>query len=163
MEPVTAYIALGSNLGDREGQIRAALRMLAETPGVKVAKVSALMENPAVGGDEDAPAFLNAAAELKTTLPAAALLDHLLDIERSLGRERRVRWEPRVIDLDLLLYGDDILSSSQDLVVPHPLMHERRFVLQPLAEIAADVIHPTLSMTIGGLLESLTSASKADS
>jgi 2-amino-4-hydroxy-6-hydroxymethyldihydropteridine diphosphokinase len=162
MEPVTAYIALGSNLGDREGQIRKALKMLAETPGIQVGKVSSLLENPAVGSDEDAPPFLNSAAQLKTTLPAAALLDHLLDIERSLGRERRVRWEPRVIDLDLLLYGNDILSSSQDLIVPHPLMHERRFVLQPLAEIAPNVIHPTLQMTIGGLLESLTSAAKAD-
>ena len=156
MTPVTAYIALGSNLGDREKNIIGAIAKLHKTPGVEIGKVSTLLENPSVGGPEDAPSFLNAAAEIRTTLGAHALLHRLLKIEKELGRARREKWEPRLIDLDLLLHGDHILSS-QELIVPHPLMHERRFVLQPLAEIAPDVVHPTLQMSIAGLLENLSS------
>ena len=96
----------------------------------------------------------------KTTLGSHALLHHLLEIERKLGRIRRDRWEPRPIDMDLLLYGDHIISS-QELVVPHPLMHERRFVLQPLAEIAPEAVHPVLQMTIAGLLENLSGATNS--
>jgi 2-amino-4-hydroxy-6-hydroxymethyldihydropteridine diphosphokinase len=150
--PTRAFIALGSNLGDREANLRTALAKLADTAGVEVVRISTSLENPAVGGPEASPPFLNAAAELKTTLGAAALLDRLLEIEREMGRVRRERWEPRVIDLDLLLYGGEI-HSSHHLMVPHPLMHERRFVLEPLAQIAPDVVHPTLQMTIAGLLE----------
>ncbi len=153
----TAYIALGSNLGDRQQHLTQALQQIAAVPEIELRRVSSLLENPAIGGvgGDDAPPFLNAAAELRTTLPAPALLEQLLDIERSLGRTRRAKWEPRVIDLDLLLYGDAILAND-DCMVPHPLMHERRFVLQPLAEIAPDVIHPTLQMTIAGLLDNLS-------
>jgi len=157
---VTAYIALGSNLGDREKNIAGAIARLRKTPGVQVARVSSLLENPSVGGPDDAPSFLNAAAEIHTTLAAHALLHRLLEIEKELGRNRSDKWEPRLIDLDLLLHGDHILSS-QELIVPHPLMHERRFVLQPLAEIAPDVVHPTLQMSIAGLLENLTGAGLA--
>lgn len=156
--PIPAYVALGANLGDRAGNIRSALGKLHETPGVEVTTVSQLYENPAVGGAPDAPDFLNAAARLETTLGSHALLKRLLEVERELGRVRRERWEPRAIDLDLILYGNQIISS-QELIVPHPLMHERRFVLQPLAEIAPDAVHPTLQMTIKGLLDNLGSAS----
>jgi 2-amino-4-hydroxy-6-hydroxymethyldihydropteridine diphosphokinase len=152
----TAYIALGANLGDREQNIRSAISQLMQLEGVTIAQVSTLLENPAVGGPPNSPPFLNAAAEIKTTLGSHALLHHLLEIEKKLGRIRRDRWEPRPIDLDLLLYGDHIISS-QELVVPHPLMHERRFVLQPLAEIAPEAVHPVLQMTIAGLLENLSS------
>jgi 2-amino-4-hydroxy-6-hydroxymethyldihydropteridine diphosphokinase len=103
---------------------------------------------------DDAPPFLNAVAEAHTTLDAHSLLRRMLEIERDLGRQRREKWEPRTIDLDLLLYGNQIISTD-DLLVPHPLLHERRFVLQPLAEIAPDLVHPTLQMTIAGLLENL--------
>ena len=154
--PIIAYIALGSNLGDRERNIRSAVKKLGETDGVSVVKVSKLFDNPAVGGPENSPNFLNAAARLETTLGSHALLHRLLEIERELGRQRREKWEPRLIDLDLILYGDQIISS-QELVIPHPLMHERKFVLQPLAEIAPDIVHPTLQMTIAGLLETVTS------
>jgi 2-amino-4-hydroxy-6-hydroxymethyldihydropteridine diphosphokinase len=160
MQPVIAYIALGSNLGDRGGNLDRAIARLRETPGVEVVRVSSALENPAVGGPEDSPAFLNAAAEVRITLSAHALLRRLLEIEREMGRERRVKWEPRIIDLDLLLYGDHILSS-QELIVPHPLMHERRFVLEPLAEIAPEVVHPTLQMTVKGLLENLAGRERA--
>ncbi len=151
---ITAYVALGANLGDREQNIRSALSQLMQTDGISIVRVSSLLDNPAVGGPPNSPPFLNAAAELKTTLGSHALLHRLLEIERQLGRVRRQRWEPRPIDLDLLLYGDQIISS-QELVVPHPLMHERRFVLQPLAEIAPEAVHPVLQMTIAGLLENL--------
>jgi 2-amino-4-hydroxy-6-hydroxymethyldihydropteridine diphosphokinase len=150
----TAYIALGANLGDREHNIRSALSQLKQTDGISIVQVSSLLENPAVGGPPNSPPFLNAAAELKTTLGSHALLHHLLEIEQQLGRIHRERWEPRPIDMDVLLYGDHIISS-QELVVPHPLMHERRFVLQPLAEIAPEAVHPVLQMTIAGLLENL--------
>ncbi len=152
--PITAYIALGANIGERDRSIQQALEKLRLTPGLEVVRVSNLLENPAEGMGDDAPAFLNAAAEVKTTLGSHALLHRLLEIEREMGRQRKARWEPRTIDLDLLLYGDQIISS-QELIIPHPLMHERRFVLAPLSEIASQVVHPTLQMTIAGLLENL--------
>ncbi len=141
-------------MGDRSANIAAALEQLNLGEGTRVIALSSLMENDAVGGPADSPGFLNGAAKLETTLGSHALLHRLLQVERNLGRVRRTKWEPRPIDLDLLLYGQQIISS-QELVVPHPLMHERLFVLKPLAEIAVDVVHPMLQMTIGGLLANL--------
>jgi 2-amino-4-hydroxy-6-hydroxymethyldihydropteridine diphosphokinase len=160
-DPLTAYLALGSNVGDRAHLLHDAIARIKKTPGIEFVRVSAFLENPAVGGPADAPPFVNAAAEVRTTLGSHALLHDLLEIERSLGRTRREKWAPRKIDLDILLYGDHIISSDE-LVVPHPLMHERRFVLQPLAEIAPDVVHPTLQMTIAGLLQNINAASRPD-
>lgn len=152
--PVTAYIALGSNLGDREANIRSALLMLDKLDGIGVRKTSTLFENSAIGGPIGAPDFLNAAAEIETTLDARELLGCLLDVERSLGRARREKWAPREIDLDLLLYGDRIIDED-GLTVPHPLMHARRFVLKPLAEIAPRAVHPVYRKTIAELLENV--------
>jgi 2-amino-4-hydroxy-6-hydroxymethyldihydropteridine diphosphokinase len=149
-----AYIALGANLGDRRGNILAALDILRQTPFVTITRVSSFLENPAIGGPIDSPPFLNAAVEIQTNLGSHALLHRLMEIERELGRDRREKWEPRIIDLDLLLFDNHIISS-QELVVPHPLMHERRFVLEPLMEIAPDAVHPVLQMTVAGLLEDL--------
>jgi 2-amino-4-hydroxy-6-hydroxymethyldihydropteridine diphosphokinase len=151
---VIAYIALGANLGNRETQIRDAAKRLRQTPGMEDVRLSRLLEFRAVGGPADSPDFLNAAAEVRTTLSPRALLDRLLDIERQMGRTRDEKWGPRLIDLDLLLYGDEIISSP-DLKVPHPLMHERRFVIEPLAELAPDARHPVLRATIGDLLKRL--------
>lgn len=151
---VIAYIALGSNLGDRARLIRAALDALARAPGVNVTRVSTLHETPAVGGPEGSPPFLNAAAEIETTLSPRELLSLMLEIEQSLGRRRREKWSPRTIDLDLLLYADRIIDEPT-LHVPHPLMHEREFVLRPLAEIAPDAVHPVLKLPIRKLLEVL--------
>ena len=151
---VTAYIALGANLGDRRGNIAAALERLNRVPGVTVTKASTLVENPAVGGPADSPAFLNGAVEIETSLAAVELLEALLSIEQSLGRVRKDKWGPRAIDLDLVLYGDRVVNEP-GLTVPHPLMHERRFVLEPLAEIAPDAEHPVLKAPVRELLETL--------
>jgi 2-amino-4-hydroxy-6-hydroxymethyldihydropteridine diphosphokinase len=145
--PVTAYIALGANLGDRRGSIARAIDLLRATPGVTVTKTSSLLENAAVGGPPDSPPFLNGAVEVHTTLAPRELLARLLEIERALGRERREKWGPRSIDLDLLLYGDRIVHEP-DLIIPHPLMHTRPFVLDPLNEIAPDTVHPGLRKRI---------------
>jgi 2-amino-4-hydroxy-6-hydroxymethyldihydropteridine diphosphokinase len=149
--PVTAYIALGANLGHREQNLRSAITALNDTPGCTMLRVSSFLENAAVGGPADSPPFLNAAAELLTTLDPHQLLQRLLDIEISLGRDRREKWYPRTIDLDLLLFANQIIDDP-DLKVPHPLMHTRRFVLQPLAEIAPNQLHPTLHLPIHQLL-----------
>lgn len=154
-KPVNAFIGLGSNLGDRAANIESAVALLGATPGVAVLRVSRNLENPAVGGPPESPPFFNAVAQVQTTLGSHALLERLLEIERTLGRQRRAKWEPRLIDLDILLFGDQIISSH-DLVIPHPLMHERRFVLEPLSDIAPDAVHPVLQMTAKGLLENLT-------
>jgi 2-amino-4-hydroxy-6-hydroxymethyldihydropteridine diphosphokinase len=153
--PVLAYVALGANLGDRAGNIRSAIDAIDAIPGVRVTRVSTLIENPAVGGPENSPSFLNGVAEVEATLAPEVLLDRLLEIERSLGRERRARWAPRSIDLDVILYGDRVIDAP-NLKVPHPLMHERRFVLEPLAEIAPDVMHPVLDQSMRSLLDRLT-------
>src|SRR2546423_8524785 len=141
------YVALGSNLGDREANLKKALALLIETPHLNIHRISSFIENPAVGGPEDSPDFLNAAVELTTTLSPHALMKRLLEIEREMGRTRDKKWEPRPIDLDLLLFGDQIISDDT-LIVPHPLMHERRFVIQPPAEIAPNAVPPTLWIPI---------------
>jgi 2-amino-4-hydroxy-6-hydroxymethyldihydropteridine diphosphokinase len=136
-----AYIGLGANLGDREETIRAAVRALGAEDGVEVAAVSTLRETEPVGVGEQPP-YLNGAAELETTLTARELLDRLLAVERRFGRVRIPgEHAPRTLDLDLLLYGDEVLDEP-GLAVPHPRLHERRFVLEPLAELAPALVVP---------------------
>jgi 2-amino-4-hydroxy-6-hydroxymethyldihydropteridine diphosphokinase len=152
MTPITAYIAIGANLGEREKTMRRALELLNEIAGVRVTRVSSFIENAAIGGPADSPAFLNGVAEVETTLSPDALLDRLLDIEKQLGRVRREKWEPRAIDLDMILFGNQVVNTDR-LTIPHPLMHARRFVLEPLVEIAPDISHPVLKQTVRALLE----------
>jgi 2-amino-4-hydroxy-6-hydroxymethyldihydropteridine diphosphokinase len=151
-QSITAYIALGANLGDREKTMRRAIEMLNEADEVRVTRISSFIENPAVGGPADSPAFLNAVAQIETTLAPESLLDRLLEIEKQLGRVRREKWEPRAIDLDVILYGLEVIDSDR-LSIPHPLMHERGFVLKPLVEIAPDVVHPIQKATARELLD----------
>jgi 2-amino-4-hydroxy-6-hydroxymethyldihydropteridine diphosphokinase len=150
----SAFVALGSNLGDRASNIHAAAAGLAGTEGIGSPRISPLLENAAVGGPPDSPPFLNAVMEISTTLAPPALLARLLAIETDMGRIRRRRNEPRIIDLDLLLYGNLILDDP-GLILPHPRLHERRFVLLPLWQIAPGLIHPRLGKSIRTLLDEL--------
>ncbi len=134
---VRSFVGLGSNLGNPQAQIRLALELLGAEEGVEIVAVSRLRETDPVGYEEQ-PRFLNGAVELRTTLSARELLERLLAIERRLGRVRGSgpRFGPRTIDLDLLLYGNGVIEE-RGLVVPHPRLHERRFVLEPLADLDA--------------------------
>lgn len=132
----TAFIGLGSNLGDREENIRAALDLLGKCEGIKVARVSSLLESAPVNCPPGAGAFLNGAARLETSLTPRELLASLLEVERKLGRDRfgQERNAPRTLDLDLLLYGDVVMQDDA-LTLPHPRMAQRHFVLWPLLQI----------------------------
>jgi 2-amino-4-hydroxy-6-hydroxymethyldihydropteridine diphosphokinase len=136
-----AYVGLGANLGDREGAIRRALQLIAAAPGVDVVATSSLSETDPVGY-LDQPRFVNAAAAVETSLGPRELLDVLLGIERELGRTRSgPRFGPRTIDLDVLLFGGEVVDEP-GLSVPHPRLHERRFALEPLAELDPELVVP---------------------
>lgn len=148
-----AYIGLGSNLGDREAQIRAALEAIADLPDTDLLRVSSLYDTEPAG-EVDQPNFLNAAALLDTELEPRQLLWNLLLIEKRLGRVRTQPWGPRTIDLDLLLYGDEIVEED-DLRVPHPEIIRRSFVLVPLVELDPRLVHPGTGETMAAHLNRL--------
>ena len=147
-----AYVGMGSNLGDRAGNLLLALRGMTGA-GLGVARLSSVYETEPDGVPEEQPPFLNMVAELCAPLPGPAeLLRLLLDVERSLGRLRPRPLAPRTLDLDLLLYGAEVLETEA-LTLPHPRLHLRRFVLAPLAELSPDARHPTLGATFARLLD----------
>lgn len=148
-----AYIGFGSNIGDRFAYIQNAIQVLAEVEEITLQKISSLYETVPVG-DEAQAKFLNGVIAIKTCLSPHTLLQTLKQSETTVGRQHRTRWGPREIDLDILIYGD-ICLRTPNLVIPHPEMHLRRFVLIPLAEIAPDVVHPVFNETIQTLLERL--------
>jgi len=146
-----AYVGLGSNLGDRRGLIREALKRLGRLQGVRVRKRSRIIETDPVGRTRQ-PRFLNAVAEVETRIEPAPFLRHLRAVERALGRVRHERWGPRTIDLDLLMWGDRSMATPR-LTLPHPRMAERRFVLAPLAELCPRRRVPGTGRTVRGLLK----------
>lgn len=149
MSDVVAYLLLGGNLGDRAAHLQQAQHNLAVTAGEIVA-ASAYYET-AAWGREDQPAFLNQALAMRTTLPAAALLAACLATEQLAGRERQQHWGARTLDVDILFYGQEIITTPT-LSVPHPALPARRFALVPLAEIAPQLVHPQLQQTVAELL-----------
>lgn len=150
----TVYLGLGSNLGDRRQNLSAALNQI--EPEVHVEAVSALYETDPVG-PQDQPAYYNAACRAVTRLTPRALLERVKAVERALGRQAGPRWGPRLIDIDILLYGEELVDED-GLRIPHPELARRAFVLGPLVEVAAGVVHPELRATIDQLAGAVDSA-----
>ena len=147
------FIGLGSNVGRRRKRIEGAIALLRALPGVKVIKQAAWYETEPVGM-EDQRWFINTVVEVETELTPQELLRHCKGIEREVGRRERGRFGPREVDLDLLLHGDLVLEED-GLVLPHPELHRRRFVLEPLCELAPELVHPRLGRSLRGLLADL--------
>jgi len=153
-----AYIGIGSNLGDPARNCDLAVRAMRMDPESRLVEVSPFYRTEPVG-KKDQGWFVNAAVALETRRLPRQLLDFLQTIEREMGRERREMWGPRIIDLDLLFYGDQVIRT-EGLVIPHPRLHERRFVLTPLNDIAPNLRHPLLGKTVSALLAGLPEGEK---
>jgi 3-oxoacyl-[acyl-carrier protein] reductase len=151
---ITAYVSMGSNLGNRKESIEAAIAAVAAHSQIKVVKTSSLLETVAEGGPPEQTSYLNAAFALETDLSAGELLTFLQKMETKLGRVRKGKNDPRTIDLDILFYGDQVLQQAE-LTIPHTRLHTRSFVLEPLAEIAPDFVHPVLGLTVKVLRDRL--------
>lgn len=153
MEAAVAYIGIGSNLGHKVFNCKRSIANIDQVPGCEVTACSDLFETEPEGvtGQQW---YANCVAEVKTERTPPELLDSLVAIEQEMGRIRTKKWESRIIDLDILLFGEQVIDSP-DLVVPHPLLHTRRFVLEPLVQLAPELVHPVLNVTIRRLLNEL--------
>lgn len=150
---VHVYIGLGSNLGDKERNLQSAYSHIVPIKEIQAVRLSRFYKTVPVGGPPQ-PLFLNAVLDMKTALSPHQLLERFQHIETLMGRVRTVKWGPRTIDIDILLYGDAIVDDEQ-LKIPHPLMHTRLFVLEPFVEIAPNVVHPVLKKPIVQLYKEL--------
>ncbi len=149
----TAYIGIGSNLGDKLNNCLKAIKLIDRIPGCRVkAKADFFHTEPV--GVEDQDWYVNSVISLLTEISAHQLLKCLLDIEECLGRERKRKWDPRTIDLDILFFAQDVINE-ENLTVPHPFLQERRFVLVPMVQLAPDLIHPVLGKSMAELLDAL--------
>ena len=146
-----ALIALGANIGNKEANVLRAVDMLDQLPKLQVEKVSKIHVTAPIGGPENQDMFANAAILVNSELKAPEVVEKLLEIEVEFGRHRDIRWQARELDLDLLLYGDEVLTET-DYIIPHPRMSFRRFVLEPAAEVAPEMRHPIANLTISDLL-----------
>ncbi len=153
-----AYLLLGSNLGDRMKHLECAAAIISRAIGRVTAHSSIYESEP--WGKKDQPAFLNQALAVDTGLSPAVLLNEILEAEKEMGRERKEKWGERIIDIDILFYDSDVIRSDK-LSVPHPFLHERRFTLLPLNEIAQGLLHPVLHKTIAQLLKDCPDTGKA--
>ncbi|MEO0311504.1 MAG: hypothetical protein RIQ89_1161 [Bacteroidota bacterium] len=156
MKQATAYLSLGTNLGDRLQHLHHAMLKILKS-GNSILKISPVYETPPWGVTQQ-PSFLNLCIALQTTLSPHALLKAMLQIELEMGRERTIKWGPRIIDIDIILYEDCVINTGT-LIIPHPFFHERNFVLQPLADIHPDLLHPVLHHTLSTLLQKMVSES----
>jgi 2-amino-4-hydroxy-6-hydroxymethyldihydropteridine diphosphokinase len=145
----TGYLSLGSNLGDRRLNLRTAIERLNEHPEIRVVKVSPLYETKPVGYTEQ-PDFLNLCVQIETALSPEKLLEYTLSTELELGRQRDIYWGPRTIDIDILLLDGQVMDTA-DLIIPHPRMQERAFVLLPLADLAGDLVHPVTQQSVSDM------------
>jgi len=150
----TAFIGLGSNLGDKLKNCLEAIELIRGVPGCDLVAKSGFYRTTPVGV-EGQDWYVNGVISLRTMLPAHDLLNWLLGIEKRMGRVRKDKWDPRTIDLDILLFGQTVINH-EDLTIPHPLMHLRRFVLVPMVQLAPDSIHPVLGKTMSWLLENFS-------
>ncbi len=149
------YVGLGSNMGDREGNIAAARKGLAALRATHLLRNAPVYETRPVGGPADQGDFYNSVSLLETTLSPLELLDEIQALEKALGRDRarEVRWGPRTMDIDILLWNDEVVEEGERLLIPHPRMAKRGFVLCPLADLDPDYLHPVLDLTVSELLE----------
>lgn len=155
MSDHSAYLGLGSNLGDRLSTLQQAREALQRVPEIRVTAASSLYRTTAVGGPPEQPDYFNAVLEITTSLEPLELLQRCQSIEARFGRQRHIRWGARTLDLDLLFYAD-LLIDSAALQLPHPRLHQRGFVLQPLCDLAPALIHPQFQRTIAALLEQIS-------
>jgi 2-amino-4-hydroxy-6-hydroxymethyldihydropteridine diphosphokinase len=157
---VACFVGIGSNMGRPAAQCAEAMEKMHAADDIRVVRRSSLYRSEPVG-DLQQDWFVNAVVEIRTVLQPGELLQALLAIERMMGRHREARWGPRIIDLDLLLYGQQVIEGP-DIVIPHPAFHKRRFVLVPFYEIAPYVIHPAFGVSIHGLLDRLEDNRKVE-